>query len=114
LHAFAGWEDETTVPDAVLGAEKGHPAFVMALEKARAVIQGGGDAWHSGPGVTTEVLPGRNDVLVLPPGAFYDVHYLQKSKLDSPTGPWTICRHTWNGSWLSDAHRKSIKQRQRR
>jgi hypothetical protein len=78
VRAFAAWEDETTVPDAVLGSTPHHPAFEQMLVKARRVIEGGGDAWHSGPGVTTETLPRRDDVLVLPPGAFYDVHYLQK------------------------------------
>lgn len=111
--AFAGWEDEQVVPDAVLGAEPGHPAFVLALEKARAVIQGGGDAWQSGPGVTTEVLPGRNDVLLLPPGAFYPHHYLQKNASTSNDGPWVFCRHMWNGSWLSPEHKRSIDRRQR-
>lgn len=112
--AFAGWEDETCCPDAVLGAEPNHPAFVLALEKARAVIQGGGDAWHSGPGVTTEVLPGRHDVLVLPPGAFYPWHYLQKNRANKERPPYAFCAHAWHGSWLTPEHRRSIDQRQRR
>jgi hypothetical protein len=110
--AFAGWEDETTVPDAVLGAEPQHPAFVIALEKARAVIQGGGDAWHSGPGVTTEVLPGRLDVVLLPPGAFYPHHYLEKN-VDAGAGPWVFARHHWHGSWLTPAQRRSIERRRK-
>lgn len=115
LAAFAGWEDETTVPDAVLGAEPHHPAFELALEKARAVVQGGGDAWQSGPGVTTEVLPRRLDVLLLPPGAFYPHHYLQKhsSAAKKGQGPWVFARHHWAGSWLSPAQRRSIERRQR-
>lgn len=113
LAGFAAWEDETTVPDAVLGAEPAHPAFVLALEKARAVIQGGGDAWNSGPGVTTEVLPTRSDVLVFPPGAFYPHHYLQKNRTKSNDGPWVFCRHHWHGSWLSPEHRRTIERRQR-
>lgn len=113
LPAFAGWEDETTVPDAVLGAEPRHPAFVLALEKARTVIEGGGDAWQSGPGVTTELLPGRDDVLLLPPGAFYPHHYLQKNKADENGGPWVFARHHWHGSWLGPEQRKSIEKRQR-
>jgi hypothetical protein len=32
LPAFAAWEDETTVPDAVLGSKPGHPAFEQMLE----------------------------------------------------------------------------------
>lgn len=114
LQGFAAWEDETTVPDAVLGAEPNHPAFLLALEKARAVIQGGGDAWHSGPGVTTETLPGRTDVLVLPPGAFYPHSYLQKHKASENPGPWVFARHHWHGSWLTPAQRQSIERRQRR
>ena len=34
-----------------------------------------GDTWHTGPGVLTDVLPLRRDVLLLPPGSFYPVHY---------------------------------------
>lgn len=112
--AFAAWEDKECVPDAVLGAEPGHPAFVMMIEKARAVIQGGGDAWHSGPGVTTEVLPGRHDVLLLPPGAFYPTHYLDKRGRQSKDGSWVFLRHDWHGSWLSDAQKRSIERRTRR
>lgn len=111
--AFAAWEDETTVPDAVLGAASGHPAFVAALHKARGVIEGGGDAWASGPGVTTELLPDRDDVLLLPPGAFYPHHYLQKNAADAHGGPWVFCRHMWAGSWLSEKQRRSIADRQR-
>lgn len=115
LQAFAAWEDQNVVPDAVLGAEPNHPAFVIALEKARAVIQGGGDAWHSGPGVTTEVLPGRGDVLVMPPGPFYPVHYLEKNKLGSRnSAPWVFCEHKWAHSWGTPAQRRSIDSRQRR
>lgn len=114
LPAFAGWEDETTVPDAVLGAEPQHPAFVAMIEKARAVIQGGGDAWQSGPGVTTETLPGRSDVLLLPPGAFYPWHYLEKHKAGSSRPPFAFLAHHWHGSWLTPEHKRSIERRQRR
>jgi len=110
--AFAAWEDETTIPDAVLGAKQGHPAWEQMIEKARSVIEGGGDAWQSGPGVTTETLQGRTDVLVLPPGAFYPHHYLRKS--DKGTGgPWVFCEHHWHHSWGSETQRKSIARRQR-
>jgi hypothetical protein len=111
--AFAGWEDSSTVPDAVLGARPGHPAFELMLQKARAVIEGGGDAWQSGPGVTTEILPGRADVLLLSPGAFYEVHYLEKRRLKDPHPPYAFVRHHWHGSWLSEGQRRSIERRQR-
>lgn len=113
LPAFAGWEDETTLPDAVLGAAPHHPAFVACLEKARASIEGGGDAYQSGPMVTTEVLPNRDDVLTLPPGAFYPHHYLQKNQAGKQIGPWVFAEHCWHHSWGSDAAKRSIERRQR-
>lgn len=112
--AFAAWEDETTVPDAVLGSEPNHPAFVQMVEKARSVIEGGGDAWQSGPGVTTELLPGRSDVLLLPPGAFYPAHYLEKKALGTRTdAPWVFAEHKWSHSWGSESQKASIAKRQR-
>lgn len=114
--AFAGWEDETTVPDAVLGARRGHPAFELMIQKARASIEGGGDAWLSGPGVTTETLPGRPDVLLLPPGAFYPFHYLQKAKgptVNATPPPYAYLAHQWHHSWGTPAQRRSIESRQR-
>lgn len=113
--AFAAWEDETTVPDAVLGARPGHPAFEQMIQKARASIEGGGDAWLSGPGVTTETLPGRHDVLLLPPGAFYPHHYLEKHAAGARTSsPWVFCEHKWHHSWGTPSQRASIDKRQRR
>lgn len=112
LQAFAAWEDETVVPDAVLGSKPGHPAFEMMIERARAVVQGNGDAWGSGPGVTTECLPGRSDVLLLPPGAFYPHHYLRKIDAGKNIGPWVFCEHKWHHSWGTAAQKKSIEGRQ--
>src|SRR5690606_32786782 len=84
LPAFAGWEDERVVPDAVLGAAPGHPAIKECLARAIALVEGGSqDAWETGPGVTTTILPWRDDVLLLPPGSFYPVHYLEKAALGS-------------------------------
>ncbi len=114
LQAFAAWEDETTVPDAVLGAKAGHPAFEEMIAKARSAIEGGADAWLSGPGVTTETLPNRPDVLVLPPGAFYPHHYLEKNQAGARTScPWVFVEHRWAHSWGSDAAKRSIAKRQR-
>jgi hypothetical protein len=98
--AFAGWEDENVVPDALLGSEASHPAFKVMLAKARASIESGGDAWASGPGVTTSTLPGRNDVLLLPPGSFYPVHYREKIRLGTRNEqPWVFAEHKWHHSW---------------
>jgi len=111
--AFAAWEDSTTVPDAVLGARPQHPAWKVMIDKARASIEGGGDAWQSGPGVTTEILPGRDDVLLLSPGAFYEVHYLEKKRLTEPHPPYAFARHHWHHSWGTPQQKASIEKRQR-
>lgn len=114
LPAFAAWEDETTVPDAVLAAPAQHPAWEVMLEKALAAVKARKGAWESGPGVTTSVLPGRNDVLLLPPGSFYPAHYLEKSKLGtSDDKPWIYAEHLWAHSWGSDTAKASIARRQR-
>jgi hypothetical protein len=101
VSAFAAWEDTKVVPDAVLAAEAGHPAIARCLEVAIEVLDQG--PWASGPGVTTGTLPGRDDVLLLPPGAFYTVHYTEKHLLPNAkdlAGPWTFGQHMWEGSWL--------------
>lgn len=101
-HAFAAWEDAKVIPDAVLGAERNHPAIRRCLKLALERVDKG--AWVSGPGVTTEVLAGRGDVIVLPPGAFYPYHYKEKHRRDEPHAvdqPWAFCAHHWNGSWLA-------------
>lgn len=116
LRAFAGWEDETTIPDAVLGARPHHEAFEAALRDAVAAVRKGRDAWTSGPGVTTRRLRDRYDVTVLPPGAFYPYHYLAKAAKDTisaESAPWAFCAHHWHHSWGTDAQRRSIAERQR-
>lgn len=114
--AFAAWEDETTVPDAVLGAKPDHPAFVEMIAKARSCVEGGGDAWNSGPGVTTATLPNRPDVLVMPPGSFYPFHYLEKAKRAATSAappPFAFCAHQWHHSWGTPEQKRSIDRRQR-
>ena len=104
--AFAAWEDERVVPDAVLGSVPNHPAFKQMLIAARDAIETGQDAWKSGPGVTTAILPGRDDVLLLPPGSFYPAHYHEKAKLGTNGAkPWVFLEHKWHHSWGSAAQR---------
>lgn len=106
--AFAAWEDANTVPDAVFGAEAGHPAIkACMLEAVRRIQTDTGDwrtgngAWSTGPGVFTSILPNRGDVALLGPEAFYPVHYSEKEKLDSfIPGPDTFGLHRWHASWL--------------
>lgn len=104
--AFAGWEDEKVVPNAVMGAVPDHPAMRACLELATSKLPC--PTWDAGPGVTTEILPGRNDVLLLPPGSFYPVHYKDPDravKMDDPKlaerHPWAFVLHRYAGSWLT-------------
>lgn len=103
VDAFAGFEDPKVIPDAVLGARPGHPAFAVMLEKARESILAGGLSWASGPGVTNTVLRDRPDVLLLPPGSFYPYHYSRKDEdrdLDHRAlSPWAFGAHHWRHSW---------------
>jgi mannosyltransferase OCH1-like enzyme len=103
----AAWEDEHTIADAVFGAPKGHPTIRACLELAITRLRSGSDdwrtgsgAWATGPGVFTEILP-TTAALLLPPGAFYPVHYSAKTATRTHTpAPWSFAIHHWNGSWL--------------
>lgn len=111
---FAGWEDETTIPDAVLGAVPKHPVIKACINEAARRIRRNQNAWYTGPGVVTRLLPKRG-ALLLPPGAFYPYHYLAKTdKVTAETAaPWVYCIHHWAGSWLTEDHHAEIKERQR-
>lgn len=108
LGAFAGIEDGRVVPDAVLGAEPGHPAIDACLQLAVERIRSsstdwvdGNGAWSTGPGVTTTVLPGRPDVTILPREAFYPIGYWEKELIAGfVPGPATYGMHWWEASWL--------------
>jgi hypothetical protein len=112
LHAFAAWEDERVVPDAVMGAEPEHPAIKECLDLAIKRLRSPRtdeekSTWSTGPGVTTTVLPKRPDVLLLPPGSFYEVHYKDpdrdaKMSTKRPE-PWIFVLHHYAGSWLKRA-----------
>jgi hypothetical protein len=108
VEAFAAWEDERCVPNAVLGARPGHPAIQRCLDLC--IRRQSKGTWAAGAGVTTEVLPGRADVLLLPPESFYAVHYKDPDRSAKMAGfnpkqnPWAFALHHYFGSWLeSDA-----------
>ncbi len=112
---FAGYEDPGVVPDAVIGAEPCHPVIREALNLAllrltrpqtrrpRYAWTENNGAWATGPGVTTTLFPGRPDVLLLPPGAFYPLHYSAKAEADwakvRAENPWAFGAHRWHHSW---------------
>lgn len=104
LSAFAAWEDERVVPNAIMGARREHPAIQECLRLALRKLPFG--TWEAGPGVTTKVLPGRSDVLLFPPGTFYSVHYNDPDReqkmrdLTAAQVPWAFGLHWYAGSWL--------------
>lgn len=106
--AFAAYEDPGVIPDAVLGAEPGHPAIRACLNEAIYRIKTvnsdwrtGNGAWSTGPGVTTLVLPTFDDVLLLPPGSFFPYHYSEKHRRhEDHRKPWCFGAHHWAASWL--------------
>lgn len=99
---FAAWEDERVIPDAVFGAEAGHPVVLEMLQIAVTLVELGQGAWASGPGVFTDVLPTCNRAVIFPPLAFYPYHYRNKHERNLPHAqrPWVFCIHHWAGSWL--------------
>jgi len=110
LSAFAAWEDERVVPNAVMGAVPSHPAIQACLELLLDRLDE--PTWERGPGVTTRVLVGRDDVLLLPPGSFYAVHYRdpdRKRLMRDPglrqRNPWAFGLHHYFGSWLPPEQR---------
>lgn len=100
---FAGWEDERVIPDAVFGAQAGHPVVLEMLQIAMTLVEVGQGAWASGPGVFTDVLQTCNQAVLFPPGAFYPYNYRNKHERSLPhaKNPWTYAIHHWHGSWLA-------------
>ncbi len=109
VRGFSVWEDPNTAPDFVLGAEPNHPAvrecLRLAIERLTQPDNGdwrtGNGAWSTGPGVTTTVLPGRDDWLLLPPATFAPYHYSELDRADERHDlvPFTFGAHRWRHSW---------------
>jgi len=115
VEAFAAWEDDKVVPDAVFGARAGHPVLREAIDLAVERLDRG--AWESGPGVTADLLPGRDDVLLLPPGAFYPYPYRERQRRHEDHArhqPWAFAAHHWAGSWYDAEPGRSTIDRDRR
>lgn len=109
LDGFSIWEDARTAPDFVLGAAPHHPAIMACIDLALERLASdstdwrtGPGAWGTGPGVTTTILPGRTDWLLLPPGSFAPYHYSERHRAgdDHRTQqPWAFGAHHWRHSW---------------
>lgn len=99
----AAWEDHLFIPNAVLGFTPGHPALRDVIDKA--IARRGQGTWIAGVGVTTEVFRNRADMLLLPPGAFYAIHWREAHRgfVDwrqaAKDNPWAFCLHRYAASW---------------
>jgi len=103
VEMFAAWEDPVSVPNAVLGARPGHPAVSRCLDTCVQRVRRRAGVWKAGPGVLTDILPNRPDVLLLPPGSFYPYHYKEKERAGmdhKKEQPWAFGAHHWWGSWV--------------
>lgn len=114
LHAFAAWENERCVPNAVMGAVPGHPAIRTCLDVMLTRLPG--PTWQAGPGVLTDVLPGRDDVLLLGPESFYGVDYRSPDRaalmeaFKPAHHPAAFALHWYAGSWLAE---EPVRRRRR-
>jgi len=105
VEGFAAWEDEYHIPNAVMGFRPGHPAMRKVVELA--VRRRNRGTWNAGVGVTTEVFRDRDDMLLLPPGSFYPMHWkdahTHKGSVNwrqvASVNPWAFCLHHYKASW---------------
>jgi len=103
LEGVAAWEDRLHIPNAVLGFRPGHQALQHVLDLAIAKRHRG--TWTAGVGVTTEVFRNRHDMTLLPPGAFYPVHWQDAHRRlvnwteAAAAAPWAFAIHKYAASW---------------
>lgn len=103
LNAVVAYEDHMHIPNAILGFVKGHPALKDVIY--RAISRRHAGTWLAGVGVTTEVFSGRDDIVRLPPGAFYPVHWrdAHRGLIDwreqAALNPWSFGIHKYAASW---------------
>ena len=117
LAGFAGWENPDHVCNAVMGFRAGHPAVKEALRLSVDRVSLGTQV--GGVGAFEDVVKGRDDMVLFPPGAFYPVTYHQ-IHVGHPWGqpdvvlppvdwdavpaenPWAFCVHEYAQSWAGE------------
>ena len=103
LDGVAAWEDHLYIPNAVLGFRPGHDALRHVVDLAIARRMRG--TWLAGVGVTTEVFRNRTDMTLLPPGAFYPVHWRDAHRRmvdwneEAKMAPFAFAIHKYAASW---------------
>ena len=100
IDAFAGWENDDLMGNAILGCVPGHgwmQAVVDAL--ADAVNAHWLTLDQTGPAFLTSVTRGRDDVAVFPPVRFYPWGSTEAPAAQVPEA--TVAIHHWNRSWAA-------------
>jgi len=100
---FIGWEDHNLLCPTVMGAPAHHPAMVALLAALPSWFRryrGAKPNRQTGPYFATSVLRGRSDVTLLPPVAFYPVHWSAKRDLGGPYPAESYAVHHWAAGWL--------------
>lgn len=102
LSAFAGYENMSYIPNAIMGAHAHHHAVGLAMNFAVANFHLG--TWQTGVGSTTKAFSdAHSDVTLFPPGSFYPVYWKDKAFADWSTvrtrQPWAFCAHHAAHSW---------------
>lgn len=100
---FAGWEDERLVCPTVIGCPAEHPALGDLLDILPEWFDNRPDAppnHATGPYLFTACWRWRDDVRLLPPLAFYPVHWSNKKELGHPYPAASFAVHHWDAGWL--------------
>lgn len=105
LRGFAGYDCVDYVPNAIMGFDKHHPALREAI--LLAIERQAKGTWAAGVGVTTEVFPKHQDIVLLPPGSLYPVFWRLKDAVDwskvQADNPWAYAAHHAHHSWSAVA-----------
>jgi len=99
--AFAGYEDQRSIANGVIGAEPDHSAVRLLVEELPGfVAKHHRDApqQRTGPSFLTAMWKERDDVTLLPPVVFYPVHWRDKAKLGGPYPDKSYAVSHWGGS----------------
>ncbi len=105
VHAFAAWEDQEFVCNAIFGATSGHPLLretVARIPMSIASRPNAGVVDQTGPRLLTEVATELSydgtPISLFPPEVFYPYHYTEYHRRHEYF-PRSYAVHHWSGSW---------------
>jgi inositol phosphorylceramide mannosyltransferase catalytic subunit len=109
---FCGRESESLACPSVLGAVPGHPLSALLVREAlQRIAHAGVELANrapnevSGPCLLTELVAGRDDVRVHPPGHFYPIGWWETARLGE-SAPGAFAKHWWRGKTSADGWTK--------